>query len=190
MVESPLSSTIYTCLGTNTLSSCIGSATSMIIVLPSATYTITGDTLLCAGESTTLTALGDDLFQWVQPGYGNPMPISPTVTATYTLYLTNLVNGCKTQTYVAVTVQQCVNTIGHSFELSPKIYPNPAHDHFIYSTQHFPEKINITDVAGKTVFETDIISQIQVINIEQLSDGIYFIHTEKDPSGILLIKSD
>lgn len=55
------------------------------------------------------------------------------------------------------------------------VYPNPAHNQLYFSNVNNLEieKMSITDVAGKLVFETT--SQMESIDISNLQSGVYFI---------------
>jgi hypothetical protein len=116
--------------------------------------------------------------------------VFPTSTTNYTVTGYSANYFCSNAKIVTVDVSEC---LGINIEYginSPRVYPNPAHDHFIYFSDNFPEKIHITDVTGKTMLEMNITAPIQEVNIQSLSSGIYFIHSRANPLGILLIKSD
>ncbi len=69
-------------------------------VLP--TYTISGDTVLCSGESTALTASGSLTFNW-SGGINNGIPFIPLTSSTYTLTASDT-SGCSDSTLVSVLV--------------------------------------------------------------------------------------
>lgn len=82
-----------------------------------ANVTVTGDsappttgltaskTLICSGESVTLTASGGTTYNWVGlPGNGNTQTVSPTATTTYTVTAVGA-NGCVSQTPATITIQ-------------------------------------------------------------------------------------
>jgi hypothetical protein len=86
VVISPSVSTCYSLAGTN--GTCIGYASYCMSVIPqTTTLTVTGNTVVCAGSSTTLTASGASSYQW-QPGNfsGNPFVVTPSVSTMYTVY--------------------------------------------------------------------------------------------------------
>ncbi len=58
-------------------------------------------------------------------------------------------------------------------------YPNPA-TKYILIENNIDEKIDIIDIFGKIVISKTIISNKEIINIEQLSSGIYFIKTKSE----------
>ncbi|MCC6369828.1 MAG: T9SS type A sorting domain-containing protein [Bacteroidia bacterium] len=102
-VESPLSTTVYTVTGE--LSGCNGTETvSIEVYTPS--VSIAGNTVLCDGMSTTLTASGADTYTWLP---NNPFPalnVTPLATTIYTvtsITATGNINCADTQT-IQVTV--------------------------------------------------------------------------------------
>lgn len=102
-VESPLVNTIYTVSGTQ--NNCIGTQTVEVDVF-TPSVTITGNTVICNGNSSTLTAMGADSYTWL-PGFTFPTNVvSPTSNSTYTLVTETNTNNlvCAATTTVAVNV--------------------------------------------------------------------------------------
>lgn len=100
----PTSTQTYSVAGTNTLSGCVSTnvAVQTITVDPLPTVTIsTSNSVICEGNSTTLTATGANTYTW-NPGLLNGINItpSPTLFTTYTLSGTSAA-GC-TNTNLAV----------------------------------------------------------------------------------------
>ncbi|MBP7808227.1 MAG: gliding motility-associated C-terminal domain-containing protein [Bacteroidia bacterium] len=101
----PVSTTIYTVTGTNTLS-CPGTKTVMLTVLPSPTVTaVSNPTAICVGGSATLTSSGATSYTWM-PGSlsGGTVTVSPIITTIYT------VTGSNGTCSSTRTVQTTVNT--------------------------------------------------------------------------------
>ncbi|WP_405571287.1 Ig-like domain-containing protein [Winogradskyella sp. Asnod2-B02-A] len=69
--------------------------------LPS--ISITEDIVIVEGESTTLTALGSDNYEWSTSEITESITVTPTVTTTYTVSTVNA-NGCSNIASVIVTV--------------------------------------------------------------------------------------
>ncbi|GAA3996366.1 hypothetical protein GCM10022408_03710 [Hymenobacter fastidiosus] len=106
-VASPTASTIYTVTVTNA-AGC--QATSQVTVNVRATpvITVSANTTICAGTSTTLSASGAQTYTWSpSTGLNNPRsatPIaSPTQTTTYTVTGDN--SGCAATGQVTITVE-------------------------------------------------------------------------------------
>ncbi len=79
------------------------------IIVPVLFVAVTGDTINCTGEQTTLTASGGNSYVWF-PGtglnttVGNIVIANPTITTTYTVTATDTINGCHNAAIVTVQV--------------------------------------------------------------------------------------
>jgi hypothetical protein len=96
---------LYKVTVTNTDTGCSNTATMSVAVkfLPSAT--ISGETILCAGESTTLTAAGGGTYKWSTGETSTKITVSPGSTTTYTVCVTNAA-GCTKIASKTITVNQ------------------------------------------------------------------------------------
>ncbi len=70
------------------------------------------------------------------------------------------------------------------------IYPNPAFDQLVISSNNFEkaEDIFIINALGKIVFQSKVLSEFQTLNISELSAGIYLIKS-KDAAQKLIISN-
>ncbi|MFH2143584.1 MAG: gliding motility-associated C-terminal domain-containing protein, partial [Bacteroidota bacterium] len=91
---SPASNTTYIVTVTNTTTGCSSTATATVNVTPVPTITVTGDTVLCVGESTTLTANGGDSYAWSTGDNTASTSITPGSTTIYTVTVTITASGC------------------------------------------------------------------------------------------------
>ncbi len=102
---SPIVSTTYTVTGTD-LNNC--NNTSIITISVSITPSVTAsasNTILCAGETATLTASGASSYTWTQSGSTATNEIvTPSTNTTYTL--TGSDNGCTGSSSILITVNQ------------------------------------------------------------------------------------
>ncbi len=72
---------------------------------PPTTTLTASKTLICSGESVTLTASGGATYNWVGlTGTGNTQTVSPTATTTYTVSAVGA-NGCVSQTPATITIE-------------------------------------------------------------------------------------
>ncbi|MFM7079879.1 MAG: hypothetical protein ACKOYC_08830, partial [Bacteroidota bacterium] len=72
---------------------CIGTDSLSLVVNPNPTPTITGDSTICAGTSTTISAgPGYSIYQW-SSGLGATQTVSPSIAGTYTVTVTSA-QGC------------------------------------------------------------------------------------------------
>ena len=100
----PATTTTYTLSGTTALG-CIATTTLNLVVSPNPTVTpALSTTVICAGSTATLSALGATSYTWNPGGLiGSPVSVSPTVTTTYTVTGANA-SGCTNTTTITLTV--------------------------------------------------------------------------------------
>ena len=112
---SPTSTTTYSVTVSDGNCSATGSVTVTVNSVP--VVSITGNTIICAGDSTTLTASGGNSFQWSGGGINNTtfsVTVSPTATTTYFVTVSN--GSCSATGSVTVTVNSVpvVSTSGNT----------------------------------------------------------------------------
>jgi hypothetical protein len=93
---------IYTVTATNA-EGCTGTATVTVAVNPLPTISVSGNTTLCAGNSTTLTATGADSYSWSTGD--NTASVSISAFGVYTVTGTSTA-GCSNTANVTVLVSQ------------------------------------------------------------------------------------
>lgn len=79
----PTSTTTYTLTVTNSCGVDTDSAT--VTISNSITASVTGNTSICSGQTTTLTASGGTTYSWSTGATTNPVFVSPTSAATYSV---------------------------------------------------------------------------------------------------------
>lgn len=77
----PVATTVYTVVGA--IGSCTSQTTSTVNVSPSSTVSVSGNTLICSGQSTTLTAAGAATYSWNTGATTPSLIVSPALTTTY-----------------------------------------------------------------------------------------------------------
>jgi len=177
-IVSPTSNTTYTVAGTSS-AGCISSTAAIcnitVNALPNVTAN-TNNTILCLGESATLTANGANTFTWNPGGVGNSIIVTPTINTNYTVSGTDL-NGCTSMTVITQSVYPCtgLNSIYSSFP-EIKIYPNPTSGNITLTKDGtIPEEIEIYNCFGTLIY-TICISESEIeIDLGSRPSGIYFI---------------
>ena len=177
IAPSPTSNTTYTVTGAS--GTCSSTAVKSITVNPTPTVSaVTSTSLLCTGNSATLTASGANTYNWL-PGSvtGSAITINPTSNTTYTVTGTNTF-GCIDVSIITQSVSLCtaIENITNNFP-SLNFYPNPFNDIITIESELPISKIILCDVLGKEV------STVQKINNEQQTrlstnefpEGIYFM---------------
>lgn len=109
VTASPTSTTTYTCIGTDG-GGCRDTTTITVVVNALPTASIAGNTTICDGDSTTLTASGGTGFAWSNGPMTATNTVNPTSTTTYTVTVTDA-NGCQDTDQATVTVN-ALPTIG------------------------------------------------------------------------------
>jgi len=78
---SPTSTTIYTVTGS--IGTCTSQAISTVSVIPSYSISVSGNTLICSGQTTTLTANGAPFYSWSNGATTSSLVVTPNVNTTY-----------------------------------------------------------------------------------------------------------
>jgi hypothetical protein len=105
ITENPLVSTVYTIVGTSSLSGCSSMLTQMITVNPApSVFIYANNTAICSGQTTNLTALGGaNSYTWSNGALTSAVAVSPVVNSTYSVIGTNIF-GCSSSAVQAITV--------------------------------------------------------------------------------------
>ena len=99
---SPAASTTYTVTVTDD-NGCSGTASMLVTVLPLPNPSITGNNVICYGDTTTLTAAGGVGYLWSTGATTASIAVSPAATTTYSVTVTDA-NGCSDSTGITITV--------------------------------------------------------------------------------------
>ncbi len=121
IVVSPITSTSYVVIGTNTTNLCSKSNTVTVTVTPSLVITVVGSSSLCSGRSLTLTANGANTYLWNNSLSSPSIVVSPINTSSYSVTGTDL-NGCSNYTSKTITVYPSPTlTVSGDFTICPGI---------------------------------------------------------------------
>ena len=103
VIASPLVTTTYYVTGFDA-NNCSDTDSITVTVIPLPTVTLTGDTIICAGDSTTLTASGGGTYLWT-PGNSTDsiITVSPASNTLYTVVVTSS-SGCIDSSSINVFV--------------------------------------------------------------------------------------
>ncbi len=118
IVVSPTVTTTYVVFGTNALTGCTASVAITQSVSPFNLTTSSSNSIICPGNSATLTANGGTSYLWSTSATSSAVIVNPTVTTTYTVYGTNAVNGCTASAVVTQNVSSPIVSIVSSNSLS------------------------------------------------------------------------
>lgn len=181
----------YSVTGTDA-NGCKNSASVCISVNPNPTITAnTSNTLICIGQTATLTSSGANTYSWSTSATGSVTAVSPTTTTSYTVTGTDL-NGCTNTSSITQSVSTCaaVNELSTNNEIN--IFPNPAKEQITISSSSPIRLIKMFSVDGKLVLQKNNANNVlsQSINISELNAGIYFLNciTEEGERSFKIIK--
>ncbi len=88
---------------------CSGSNNIAVTVYPLPTPNAGNDVTICLGNTTNLNASGGVSYNWSNSSTSNPTPVSPTVTTTYTVIVTD-VHSCSATDDVTVNIYPITST--------------------------------------------------------------------------------
>jgi N-acetylneuraminic acid mutarotase len=154
---------------------------------------VSGDSSICVGITTSLTASGSNNYLWTQGLATTPyLVISPSVTTTYTVSTSNT-NGCIYTATFTEMVDACAGITGFQVQNSIfKIYPNPNKDQFFVELdQADGADMIIINSVGQKVFEQQLKAGNNAIKHE-LPSGVYYVELKQSgqpiSSGKVLIE--
>ncbi len=104
IIVTPTANITYTVLGSNSGSSCTNTAVYSVTVNPKPTVSITGNSVICNGQSTSLNAGGASSYVWITSSNSTSITITPSVTTTYSVVGTNAVTNCTNNAVYTVSV--------------------------------------------------------------------------------------
>lgn len=196
IVVSPTVNTTYTVTGTGA-NGCKKSATLAIGISPLPSITASSaSSIICMGETTTLTASGGVSYTW-NPGNtsGNNLVAGPASNTTYTVTGVNA-NGCANTGTVSLTVSACTGLLTINGEtVSYAVYPNPAHEKVMLNINIKASaeiNVEVLDAQGKRLkdlkLNVDGGNNQHQIDITEVATGIYFLKLSTAKEELKIIK--
>lgn len=88
IVVSPTTNTTYSVLGVDN-NGCTGNTVSSVTVNPLPTLTVTGNTPICAGSTSSLVVTGANTYTWQNGNNSNQVQLTPTLTAGFATFQVN-----------------------------------------------------------------------------------------------------
>ena len=166
----------YPC-GTDTLKQTI-----TITGLP--TLSITGNKIICKGESTILSFLGGNNYSINNNAVlQNTAQVQPTVSTVYTISTTNTVTGCSALKTVSITVRPCTSINNSSAEqFNFNIYPNPSDGVFMIESDAPIFIIKVYNQLGMLLYQGLTENGKHNIDLSNQANGIYFVEVQNKNS--------
>ncbi len=147
-----------------------------VTVLPQPNVSISpSHSILCTGESTTLSATGANSYTWNNGSNAIFIVETPTISTTYTLIGINS-QGCINTSTFTQNVVACVGISENPGINGPciVIYPNPNNG-LINVESDSKAQVQVIDLQGRIVGHQSLISGKNQISIEHLENGLYFL---------------
>ncbi len=134
----------------------------------------TSNTLLCIGQSASLTATGANTYAWSNSATGAVIVVTPTANTTYTVTGTDA-NGCENTATVQQDVSLCtgIENVASSTSANVLIYPNPSNGVFTIEVEQ-DAKVVIMNALGAVVKNDLLLAGKNSINLYEFATGVYF----------------
>jgi hypothetical protein len=176
-IVTPTTTSSYSVTGTSS-TGCTSSASAVSNVTVNSLPIInanTSNTLICTGQSATLTATGANTFTWNPGGTGNNIVISPTVSTTYTVTGINA-TGCSNTSSFTQSVSACTGLSSViSTDCNLSIFPNPTNGVLSIKYESDKFEIKIYNSLGELVSLSLGENSKGCADLSSQSAGIYFI---------------
>lgn len=163
---------LYTTLG------CLNSITATTVTVNSAptVSASTSASLICTGNSATLTANGATTYSWSSGSTSSTAVVSPTTTTTYTV--TGYNGGCAgAPVSVVQNVSACTGIDNMYTDYNGvDIYPNPAVAAINISVSDLNNSpvVEIVDALGKLIAIRELQSNTTSIDLQNVNAGVYY----------------
>ncbi len=173
---------------------CYSDTIQQVVVIsgPLPQINITGNAIICRGQTATLTASGANSYTWSN-GFTNASIIaSPANTNTYSVMASHQLNSCISQKSITLYVYPCTSVDEQQLGSSALIaYPNPVSSELTIECSENLHVI-IFDVLGKQVSEEMFSKGKRTVSMDNYQNGIYLLKFN-GPSGsgtVKLLKTD
>ncbi len=187
IAPSPSVSTTYSVTGTSA-TGCTATAVQAVSVNASpAVSAVSSASLLCVGQTASLTASGATTYTWNTAATTTVIAISPSVTTVYTVTGTNAL-GCNGTYTISQAVSVCSGlTANQNTNSSLVVYPNPTNGMFTIEMANGATKIiSVSDVTGRVVLNNTSNNDQITINLGNLSNGIYYVTIQSNTNTQVL----
>ncbi|WP_317898673.1 T9SS type A sorting domain-containing protein [Aurantibacillus circumpalustris] len=183
----------YTVEGTDSQTNCYNTKTITVNTIPYPSIVVWGDTIICLGKTTKLSALGAITYTWSNGSPTQTINVAPNATTTYTLKGTSALASCSSTQAITVHVVNCNTTgvldrnAGETF----RIYPNPSNSKFFIEAQNILS-IVVTDELGKIILEEHFQKENYDLDLSSYSNGVYILKVfqNNEIKTVKLIKND
>jgi len=161
---------------TDSVNRCSKTDTMTVNVNPLPNVVITGDTLINAGETTTLTATGAQSYLWSTGATTSAISVSPYITTNYSVTGTDA-NGCSKNAEIRVVVNTGAS-IADASDIDFKVYPIPTQTKLTVEADDLMS-VTIYNLLGKKMDNIDTKGETSInIDVKDYAQGVYVIVVE------------
>ncbi|MDP3557430.1 MAG: kelch repeat-containing protein [Bacteroidota bacterium] len=189
IVITPTANTTYSVIGTSS-AGCVSQTTAVNNVTLNALPTlsiVTSNSLICTGNSATLTASGATTFTWNTAANGANIAVTPSVTTSYTVNGTDG-NGCTNMTTITQSVSLCTEIAVNSLKenLGVSIFPNPNNGNLNINFASLAENVTIElyNGIGQLIISKKATSLNSNLNFESAANGIYTLRITENGKNV------
>ncbi|MBN8692376.1 MAG: HYR domain-containing protein [Bacteroidetes bacterium] len=160
----------------------IGSCTFSVTINVTPTVTAVSSTsLICSGQTATLTANGASTYTWNTGSNNSSIVISPSVTTSYTVSGDS--SGCVNSTVITQSVSACTGfetLVANNYNVS--VYPNPNNGEFVVNlgTYNSNMTLEVYNVLGEKVVSEKITSETTQVKLNNKANGTYIVKIMQD----------
>lgn len=174
IVVSPTVNTTYSVTGSDGLCQNTAMISLTVNAAPSLSV-VQSKTLICKGNTATLTASGASSYTWNNGSTNASVVVSPTANTVYTVSGSN--GSCLNSKTMTITVNNCTGIEDFATTNLVNVYPNPFSDKLTLDLQSEKDlMVTILDALGKTVYATKVPGNSrQTISTDELPAGIYIL---------------
>lgn len=154
---------------------CPSQTSTTIQVLPLPVISVSGNNLICQGQSSTLTASGGVSYTWTGSGVNSPsLIISPASTTIYSVIALSAQN-CSDVAQYMVSVSPCTSLDEIAEQKSSfRIFPNPNNGVFTIDVTE-QTSLRVFDVTGGLLHSEELQKGSQTKDLRHLANGLYFV---------------
>jgi hypothetical protein len=180
----PLGNSIYTVTATMFTSgiSCSQSGTIEVIVVKKPTVTgSSSKTVMCVGETTTLTASGATSYTWNPGGVGQTIVFTPVQPSNSYFVTGSIGPGCTDKYLVQIKVDACTDIESGFAGSTLEVIPNPNNGSFVIRSAS-PVELRMVNSSGQLIENISISSESgNMFNMSELATGIYYVYAPSLP---------
>lgn len=136
--------------------------------------------LICVGETTSLTASGASTYQWSNGNSGNTISISPIVTTTY--IVTGIsTDNCVASAKITQSVAECTGITQTENNLQDLIlFPNPSKTQFALQHSDIRDQVTVSIIngLGEIVMQLENYQMNDSIDVSEFAKGLYFVNVK------------